>query len=130
MPDFSSQARVEDARAKPPQIDAGAANASRTGDTTAEATPLESPATQGFKRTADGSVKGDGAVVQPAARSVTASAHKRNKSMDTHRIGEVRGFVAGTSLQGANAYAAIRPTQDAFIVCYGQSAERLGEAVA
>lgn len=89
MPDFSSQARVEDARAKPPQIDAGAANASRTGDTTAEATPLESPATQGFKRTADGFVKGDGAVVQPAARSVTASAHKRNKSMDTHRIGEL-----------------------------------------
>jgi hypothetical protein len=49
-----------------------------------------SPTTQGFKRSADGSVKGDSSSTSPTQR---AFAHKRNKSMDTHsntRIGEVR----------------------------------------
>ncbi|KAJ4405366.1 hypothetical protein N0V91_005316 [Didymella pomorum] len=48
-----------------------------------------SPTTQGFKRSADGSVKGDSSSTSPTQR---AFAHKRNKSMDTHsntRIGEL-----------------------------------------
>ncbi|KAH8723630.1 hypothetical protein GQ44DRAFT_709819 [Phaeosphaeriaceae sp. PMI808] len=72
-------------------IDIVAANASQLGDTAASPRPLESPVTQGFKRSADGSVKG----VEPAGknpRAPSAAAHKRNKSMDTHsggRIGEL-----------------------------------------
>jgi len=80
-----------DARADAPRIDAAAANAPRTGDTAAGPMSLESPTAQGFKRTADGSVKGAGQATYSSAGP--AAAHKRNKSMDTHagtRIGEVR----------------------------------------
>lgn len=129
MTDLPCEARGEGTRVHPPQINADAANASRSGDPAAEATPLELPATQGFKRTADGFLKGDGTAVQATARPMASLAHKRNKSMDTHRIGEVRGFVMGSILQGANAYAAIRPAQDASILRHGQGAERMGEAV-
>jgi hypothetical protein len=80
-----------DARADAPRIDAATANAPRTGDTAASPMSLESPIAQGFKRAADGSVKGSGQAMHSSARPATA--HKRNKSMDTHagtRIGEVR----------------------------------------
>lgn len=73
-----------------PRIDAAAANASQPGHTAATPMSQTSPTTQGFKRSADGSVKGDSSSTSPTQR---AFAHKRNKSMDTHsntRIGEVR----------------------------------------
>ncbi|KAF3041930.1 hypothetical protein E8E12_007778 [Didymella heteroderae] len=72
-----------------PQIDAAAANAPQTGHTTATPMSQSFPTTQGFKRSADGSVKGDGSSASPTERTF---AHKRNKSMDTHsstRIGEL-----------------------------------------
>ncbi|KAF1836473.1 hypothetical protein BDW02DRAFT_238292 [Decorospora gaudefroyi] len=88
MPDSSVEARGGDTR---PRIDTAAANAPRVRDTTATSPMLlESPATQGFKRTADGSVKGIGLVIESPSGPI--SAHKRNKSMDTHsgtRIGEL-----------------------------------------
>lgn len=124
------QARGPDARANVPRVDIAAANAPRTGDTADSPMSLQSPATQGFKRTADGSLKGEESVEHSTAERKLAHAHKRNKSMDTHRIGEVRDLVLGHSLQGANAFAAFRPTQDASILRHGQGAEWMGEAIA
>jgi hypothetical protein len=129
MPPSPGQARGSDARAAP-RIDTVAANAPRTGDTAACPMPLESPSAQGFKRTADGSLKGEGSAVQTPSGPTPTQAHKRNKSMDTHRIGEVRNFGWGLSLQFANAYAAFRPTEDASIVCHGQGAKWMGKAIA
>ncbi|KAJ4988440.1 hypothetical protein SVAN01_06057 [Stagonosporopsis vannaccii] len=71
------------------QIDTTAANASQLGHTTATPVSLASPTVQGFKRSADGSMKGIESRTSPKER---AFAHKRNKSMDTHsstRIGEL-----------------------------------------
>jgi hypothetical protein len=71
-------------------IDTTATNAPQTGYTTVTPVSIVSPTTQGFKRSADGSVKGNGLTTSPKERIF---AHKRNKSMDTHsntRIGEVR----------------------------------------
>jgi hypothetical protein len=130
MPKSPDQARAPDARANAPRVDTAAANAPQTGDTTAGPMPLQSPINQGFKRTADGSLKGEESVEHSTAERKFAHAHKRNKSMDTHRIGEVRDLVLGYILQGANTYAALRPTQDTSILRHGQSAERLGEAIA
>ncbi|KAF1924896.1 uncharacterized protein M421DRAFT_103457 [Didymella exigua CBS 183.55] len=77
------------ARVDAPQIDTAAANAPQTGHTTAIPMSLVSPTAQGFKRSADGLMKGDRSSTSPTERN---SAHKRNKSMDTHsntRIGEL-----------------------------------------
>ena len=132
MPTSPSEARGVDARANAPRIDTVAANAQRTGDTTAPSPmALDSPLAHGFKRTADGSVKGTERPEQKG--SAPSAAHKRNKSMDIHsgsRIGEVRGRVLGYILHGANAYAAIRTTQNASQLRHGQGAERLGKAIA
>ncbi|KAJ8109563.1 hypothetical protein OPT61_g7364 [Boeremia exigua] len=71
------------------QIDTAAANAPGPGHTTATPMSQVSPTMQGFKRSADGVVKGQEINTSPKAR---AFAHKRNKSMDTHastRIGEL-----------------------------------------
>jgi hypothetical protein len=130
MPKSSDHARAPDARANAPRVDTAAANAPQTGDTAANPMPLQSPSNQGFKRTADGSLKGEESVEHGMAERKFAHVHKRNKSMDTHRIGEVRGLVLGYRLQGANAYAAFRPTQDASILRHGQGAEWVGEAIA
>ncbi|KAL1795632.1 hypothetical protein ACET3X_005856 [Alternaria dauci] len=89
MPKPSSQPTAGDVPAAP-RIDTAAANALQNGDTTASPMPPESPATQGAKRTVDGSLKSAGLVPEPS--SVRTYAHKRNKSMDTHsgtRIGEL-----------------------------------------
>ncbi|KAF2127596.1 hypothetical protein P153DRAFT_387338 [Dothidotthia symphoricarpi CBS 119687] len=86
----SSQSYGANARFNAARIDTVAANAQRTGDTAASPMSICSPAFQGTKRTADGSLKAVGpATVTPAGR---VFAHKRNKSMDTHsgtRIGEL-----------------------------------------
>ncbi|KAJ4364672.1 hypothetical protein N0V83_009269 [Neocucurbitaria cava] len=90
MPSSPSQARGPDAQAKVPRVDTAAANATRTGNTAASPMSLDSPATQGSKRTADGTVKGVGLGIDSVAGFTAA--HKRNKSMDTHsgtRIGEL-----------------------------------------
>ncbi|KAL5402662.1 hypothetical protein PMIN04_012959 [Paraphaeosphaeria minitans] len=67
-----------------------AANAPRTGDTAASPMSPDSPATQGLKRAADGSVKGsDTTNKSPAAPT---KGHKRNKSMEAGsncRIGQL-----------------------------------------
>jgi hypothetical protein len=92
---------------------------------------LDSPVAHGFKRTANGDLKGPEGVVKKA--HVPLGAHKRNKSMDIHsgsRIGEVCGHMLVSLLQGANAYAAIRTAQDASQLRHGQGAEWLGEAIA
>ncbi|CAN9378711.1 unnamed protein product [Alternaria alternata] len=89
MPKPSSQAAAGDVPAAP-RIDTAAANALQNGGTAASSMTPESPATQGSKRTVDGSLKSAGPV--PEAPSVRTYAHKRNKSMDTHsgtRIGEL-----------------------------------------
>jgi hypothetical protein len=96
MPASPTQAHASDARPNAPRVDAVAANAPQTGDTAASPMPPESPVTQGFKRTADGSVKGFGTPVRSLAGPTAA--HKRNKSMDTHSgraIGEVCGGFPG-----------------------------------
>lgn len=67
-----------------------AANLPRTGDTAASPMSLCSPATHGFKRTADGSVKSGNAESSVDTAAARAGTHKRSKSMDTSRIGEVR----------------------------------------
>jgi hypothetical protein len=129
MPASSSRAHSHVATVDTPKIDAAAANAPQTGHTTAIPMPLASPTTQGFKRSADGSVKGDDSSTSPARRTF---AHKRNKSMDTHsgtRIGEVRESRPTHRPYSANLYAAIRPAQNASLVCNGQGAEWVGEAV-
>ena len=85
-----SRSHSQVTKANAPQIDTATANAPRTGRTTATPMSLVSPTTQGFKRNADGSAKGDGSIASPTERTF---AHKRTKSMDTHsstRIGEVR----------------------------------------
>jgi hypothetical protein len=131
MSNSPNHAHASDARANAPRIDTVTANAPPTGDTAASPMPLESPVTQGFKRTADGSLKGLETPVRKAGAPIAA--HKRNKSMDTHSgraIGEVRDLVLGYNLQGANAYAAIRSTQDASVLRHGQGAEWVGEAIA
>ena len=90
MPSSPSRVHSHVATVDAPRIDAAAANASPTGHTTATPMSQTSPTTQGFKRSADGSVKGDGSSTSPSRRTFV---HKRNKSMDTHsntRIGEVR----------------------------------------
>lgn len=74
-----------------PRIDTTAANAPHAGNIAASPMALDSPITQGFKRTADGAVKGIESVDFRAIAPMAA--HKRNKSMDVHsssRIGEVR----------------------------------------
>ncbi|KAL5117811.1 hypothetical protein ACEQ8H_004285 [Pleosporales sp. CAS-2024a] len=77
-----------DARA--PRIDTATATANApTGDTAASPMALTSPATQGFKRTADGLLKGEETPTPAEGSRRLAHAHKRNKSMDTHRIGEL-----------------------------------------
>jgi len=76
--------------AKLPRLDA-AADAPRTGDTTAGPNPLASPVAQGSKRKADEPLKAPTAAMDTPVTRVFA--HKRNKSMDVHggsRIGEVR----------------------------------------
>lgn len=86
-----SRPRNADSQARASRIDAAAANATRTGDTAASPMLLGSPVSHGFKRTADGSVKGIGLGIESTAGPATA--HKRSKSMDTHagtRIGEVQ----------------------------------------
>jgi len=85
-----------DAHANVPRIDTVAANAPRTGDTAASPMALDSPVAHGFKRTADGSLKGTEDIEKKVNRPLAA--HKRNKSMDVQsgrRIGEVRGGVSG-----------------------------------
>ncbi|USP75602.1 uncharacterized protein yc1106_02876 [Curvularia clavata] len=80
-----------DARAAP-RIDTAPVKESPSGDTAASPKSLESPATQGSKRTADGSLKTAGVVLEAPASYRPMAAHKRNKSMDTHsgtRIGEL-----------------------------------------
>lgn len=109
------------------QIDTAAANAPQTGHTTAAPMSPASPITQGFKRSADGSVKGSS--TSPTERTF---AHKRNKSMDTHsstRIGEVCESRPGHDSYAANMNAAICPAQNPSLVCNGQGAEWLGEAI-
>ncbi|KAF1952349.1 hypothetical protein CC80DRAFT_495417 [Byssothecium circinans] len=82
LPSSPNRARAQDA---PSRIDA--ANAPRTGNTVASPMSPKSPMTLGSKRTADGSVKGTGVA---AERSVAPSTgHKRNKSMETSRIGQL-----------------------------------------
>jgi hypothetical protein len=112
MPTSPRQTHAPDARANTPHIDPAAVNALQNGDTAAASPmPLDSPVTQGFKRTADGSVKILGTPLRSTGAPIAA--HKRNKSMDTHSgraIGEVRSLVLRLHLQGANAYAAICPT--------------------
>lgn len=96
MPVSPSRARAVDALVNAPRIDAAAANAPRTGDTTAGPMSLASPMAQGSKRKADGSLKGIPLGIDSPV--VRVPAHKRNKSMDTHsvtRIGEVRALGAG-----------------------------------
>ncbi|CAI6330790.1 unnamed protein product [Periconia digitata] len=69
-----------------------AANALRTGDTAASPMSLCSPVTHGFKRSADGSVKGANFESSTALAGTPVAhpiAHKRSKSMDTSRIGEI-----------------------------------------
>jgi hypothetical protein len=83
IPTSPHHARGQDA---PLRIDA--VNAPRTGDTAASPMSLDSPITQGFKRNADGAVKGSTTMVDKPAMG-----HKRPKSMDfssSTRIGEVR----------------------------------------
>ncbi|KAF2870721.1 hypothetical protein BDV95DRAFT_574440 [Massariosphaeria phaeospora] len=66
------------------------ANTMRTGDTAASPMSLDSPVSQGFKRTADGAVKG--AALATESTGVPTMGHKRNKSMDSNaasRIGEL-----------------------------------------
>ncbi|KAH7084214.1 hypothetical protein FB567DRAFT_528597 [Paraphoma chrysanthemicola] len=90
MPPSPNRPRVNDAPAAAPRIDTDAANAPRTGDTAASPMALDSPLAQGFKRTADGTVKGAGVAAHSYHGKMAA--HKRNKSMDTHsgtRIGEL-----------------------------------------
>jgi hypothetical protein len=131
MPPSPSQSRAADAQAVAPRMDAHAGNAPRTGDTAASPMGIDSPLTQGYKRTADGAVKGS--VLAAHSLYGNMAAHKRNKSMDTHsgtRIGEVRDRILGYGLQGANACPAFRPTQNASFVRHGQSAEWLGKAIA
>lgn len=63
----------------------------RNGDTTASPMSLDSPIAQGFKRGADGVVKGSIMTVDASLKP--AMGHKRPKSMDfssSTRIGEVR----------------------------------------
>jgi hypothetical protein len=118
-----------DAPAKP-RVDTAAAKP-RAGDTAASPKPLESPTTQGAKRTADGSVKTVGVALETPSTYRPMAAHKRNKSMDTHsgtRIGEVRS-VAQAHVLTADATAAICPAQDASFLRHGQGPERLGETV-
>lgn len=72
----------------PDTLRVDAAHAPRTGDTAASPMLLDSPATHGLKRAADGSVKGSN-----TTSSVPAMGHKRNKSMEagsSGRIGQVR----------------------------------------
>ncbi|UPX10133.1 uncharacterized protein EKO05_0000804 [Ascochyta rabiei] len=88
-PTSSSCIHGQAARTSVPQIATAAANTPQTGYTTATSMSLISPTTQGFKRSADGSVKGHGSTTSPKEGMF---AHKRNKSMDTHsstRIGEL-----------------------------------------
>ncbi|KAH7371395.1 hypothetical protein BKA66DRAFT_424146 [Pyrenochaeta sp. MPI-SDFR-AT-0127] len=87
MSNSPSRPRHVESQAHASRIDTAAANATRTGDTAASPMALDSPVSHGFKRTADGSVKGVGLGIANTAGPV--SAHKRNKSMDTHRIGEL-----------------------------------------
>jgi hypothetical protein len=110
MPASPSRTHSRVATVDAPRIDAAAANAPQAGHTTATPMPRRSPTTQGFKRSADGLVKGGGSSTSPTQRTF---AHKRNKSMDTHsntRIGEVRKSRSRHVPYAANRYAAIRPT--------------------
>lgn len=130
VPASPSRIHGQVARPDAPRVDTAAANAPQTGRTTATSMSLTSPTTQGFKRSADGSVKSDGVSTSPTERIFT---HKRNKSTDTHssaRIGEVRDSRPKYDPYAANLYAAIRSAQNAPLVCDGQGAEWLGEAVA
>lgn len=64
----------------------------QTGDTAASPMSLGSPTTHGFKRNADGSVKGVERVESSEESAAKhARGHKKSKSTDTSRIGEVRG---------------------------------------
>ena len=70
----------------------------RTGDTAPGSVALEFPISQGFKRTADGSLKGARLAVDSPVQPSTG--HKRNKSMGAEvssnpRIGEVRKLQIG-----------------------------------
>jgi hypothetical protein len=96
------------ARGQNAPLQISTANAPRTGSTAASPMSLESPMTQGFKRTADGSMKGAGLSVENPPAPTTG--HKRNKSMDTSRIGEVcdAGSFIQVKLQ-LTLYAAFRP---------------------
>lgn len=85
------QARGQNAQATAPRIDT--TPALRIGDTAASPMSLDSPVTQGLKRTADGTLKSAGLTVDSAVES--SIGHKRNKSMGSEassnpRIGEVR----------------------------------------
>ncbi|KAF1361508.1 hypothetical protein EJ07DRAFT_111277, partial [Lizonia empirigonia] len=89
MPASPSRIRGQAARGDAPPIDTAAANAPQSGRTAATPMSMISPTTQSFKRSADGSVKGNGS---SAGLNEQHLAHKRNKSMDTHsstRIGEL-----------------------------------------
>lgn len=89
MPAMPTQARGSHVQANAPSIDTAVANAPRAGDTAAGPMSLASPVAQGFKRTADGTVKRLGLGMDSVPGPTP---HKRNKSMDTHsgtRIGEV-----------------------------------------
>jgi hypothetical protein len=66
-----------------------AVDVQRTGNTAASPVSLDSPTTQGLKRTADGSLKGCGSLVKASA--APSMSHKRNKSIESSgRIGQVR----------------------------------------
>lgn len=130
MPASPSRIRGHAARGDAPPIDTAAANAPQSRRTTATPMSMISPTTQGFKRSADGSLKGNGSSIGLNEQHL---AHKRNRSMDTlssTRIGEVRHRLPRPDLYVANAYVAIRTTEDPSLVCHGQSTKRLGEAVA
>ncbi|KAK7181814.1 hypothetical protein DPSP01_002405 [Paraphaeosphaeria sporulosa] len=64
-----------------------AANAPRTGDTAASPMSLDSPAMQGLKRAADGSVKGS-EIINESPTAPTMG-HKRNKSMEAGSSGRI-----------------------------------------
>ncbi|PVI01937.1 hypothetical protein DM02DRAFT_523987, partial [Periconia macrospinosa] len=85
-----------------------AANLPRTGDTAASPMSLYSPATHGSKRTADGSVKGGNVESSVDTTAGRTGGHKRSKSMDTSRIGEVRGETISAQLKTRLSYAMVK----------------------
>jgi len=120
------------ARARDASLQIDAANPQRTGDTAASPMSVESPVAQGFKRSADGAVKGSTMTVNTSIKP--GMGHKRPKSMDfgsSSRIGEVR-----TETYDPDNFhlwliiaVAFCTTQNTSFLRHGQGAERLGKTV-